>query len=879
MVKLDFYSLKVDEVIKKLNSSKSGLSYSKVKELHETLGFNEIIIKKTNSFMSFIISQFKNFLVWLLIIITLFSFIVGFYFDMSELLVDGVIISIIIIFNVLVGAFQDYKSEKISEDLNSMIDNIAVVKREGVTNEVEARDLVLGDIILLKEGNKVPADCRIISSNNFSVDESMLTGESLPVHKSNAVLNQNLSISDQKNMLFTNTLVLKGDATAIVVKIGKNTEAGKIIDKVNSDTDLPFLKEVDSAAKSITVVALVLIFIALVVLYLYGMSFVSIFMIGAALIIGSIPEGLPAIITFTLSVASMKLSKVNVLIKRKSLLETLGGIDIICSDKTGTLTQNYMTLSKTFLAFKVIDSKDSLEDIQKVINPKILDLFHKSTLLANNSQKTDDGYIGDPEDLCFVDYFSNLSEDYSISKIRSDCPQESFEPFSSDSKQMSSVNIVEDKHIKYIKGAPEVIIQNCTHFIDKDGSIKKINSKIISKIEDKLNEFSNDALRCIAFSYSYSNQNIYIGFSGILDAPKEGVEETIKQIYSAGIDIKMITGDNLVTAIAIAKKCGFKHISGVSWHELENISEEEFITLVNKSNVFARIPPEMKYHIVSALQDSGKRVAITGDGVNDAPALKKAEVGIAMGLKGSDIAKDASDMIILDDNLSSIVSGVKEGRTIFANIKKVFNYLLTANLAEVLVVFLGALVGLVPFSAIQLLWVNFVTDVAPALSLGVDPPHKDILKIKPTGKNEKIIDKRLILLTVFIGIKKIILLFLIFIGTLKFTNDLILAQTMTFTWLVMSHFVRIAAIRFDEKMSFFVNKYLLWSMFIPILFQLVILYTPLSDLFHVVSLSLVNWLVLILFFILAIFLAKLITLGIDYYLRTSEKLKPVDDLI
>ena len=509
-------------------------------------------------------------------------------------------------------------------------------------------------------------------------------------------------------------------------------------------------------------------------------------------------------------------------------------------------------------------------------------------MFANEAKDTEKGFKGEAEDIAIIDLFNDAKVD--ILNLRNQYQTKLFDPFSSDKKYVSSVNKVDEKFIKYSKGAPEVILDFCSYIL-VEGEIKKLNKVQRDKIKKELQKFSNNSLRNIAFSYKSLNvnkddldkklfsdesynineDNIFLGFVGMYDVPKQDVNKVIKTIYQAGIDLKMITGDNVDTAISIAKECGFKDISAITWDDIKNLSEDELKIKVEECNIFARMSPEYKLKIVSVLQENGHRVAITGDGVNDVPALKKSEVGIVMGDKGTDIAKEASDLILLDDNLNSIVEGVKEGRTIFSNIRKVINYLLTANIAEVFVVFLGAMVGVMPFSAIQLLWVNFVTDIAPAIAIGLDAPHKNIMKKKPTGKDEKLINKKITLMTVFIGMKKVIIMFLMFYIVYKITGDLVLAQTMSFTWLVMSHFVRIAAIRFDEGVSLFSNKYVNWAITIPVLFQLVIIYTPLSNFFHVVPLSWFAWVIIIVLFIVAVLLAKLITFLIDKSLPDSEK--------
>ncbi len=863
---MDYYKLNKEKIISLLKSNTNGLIDSEVKIRQEKFGKNTISIGHKVSFIQLLLYQFKNYLAWLLIFLTVFAFFTGFYFNKKEQVIGGIIISIIILVNVFVGAYQEYKSEKTAQLLKSMLKNEAMVLRNNKKQKINAEELVPGDIILLEEGDKVPADLRIIESKEFRVDESMLTGESRAVLKNSSIISKTVPLANRKNLIFMNSYIVGGTAVCIVIRTGKETEVGKIAKSLDMKQSSPFIKEVDQASKKITYVALALIIIVSLLFFVRGNNWISVFMIASALVIGSIPEGLPAIVTFTLALGSLKLAKNNVLVKKKSLLETLGSVDVICTDKTGTLTENRMTIKKLFFDMGVSTSVDK-------ISKKTFSHFSHCALLANEAKDTDKGFQGGSEDTSLIDFFKN--EGISILELRKNYPAQDFEPFSSEKKYSSSTNKVDDEIIKYMKGAPEIILNKCDYLLSK-GIVKKFSESEKEKILKILKDFSDESLRSIAFSYSViknknlENKNIFIGFIGMYDSPKKDVKKTIEIIYQAGIEIKMITGDNIHTATAIAKECGFKNINATTWDEIKDLSVDELKLKVKENNVFARMSPEFKLKIVSALQENGNRVAITGDGVNDVPALKKAEVGIVMGNKGTDIAKEAADLILLDDNLSSIVDGIKEGRTIFSNIRKVINYLLTANIAEVFVVFLGSMFGVMPFLAIQLLWVNFVTDIAPAMALGSDAPHKNIMKKKPTGKNEKLINKKIILLTVFIGLKKVIIIFSLFYIIYKITGNLILAQTMSFTWLVMSHFVRIAAIRFDEGVKILSNKYVNWAMAIPVLFQLIILYTPLSKFFQVVPLTLFEWIIIIISFIIAVGLAKIITYLIDKSIPEKE---------
>lgn len=855
---MGFYTLSKKKLFEKLHSRDSGLTNSEVKKHQEKDGKNEILLAKKISFFILFLEQFKGYLVWLLFVVAAVAFVAGSISKNFEQIIDGIIISCIVLINAFVGAYQDFKSEKSAQLLRTMLKTESVVLRHNKKEVIDSKELVVGDIIFLKEGFKVPADCRIIDANELKIDESTLTGESVAVSKNSEVLKKEIPLAEQKNMAFMNTFVTHGDAICIITEIGKNTEVGKIAKSLEVVHESQFLKEVDVASKKITYVALSLIVVALAVFYFREPNIMSLFLLGSALVIGSIPEGLPAIVTFTLSMGSSRLATQNVLVKRKTILETLGGVDIICTDKTGTLTQNKMSVKKIYSNEIVTNTIKDLE------GKSFFTHLRNCALLCNEAKDTEKGFIGEAEDLALIDIFNSVKN--SIMDVRKEHPRTKFVPFSSETKFTSSFNKVGSRVVKYTKGAPEVILNSCSSIIIS-GKVKKLTSKKKTEILEIAKTFSKDALRNIGLSYN----NIFLGLVGIYDPPREGIPDVVKSIYGAGIELKMITGDNITTAESIAKECGFEKIKAISWNEMKGFSETKLKKCVLKYNVFARMSPEFKLRIVSALQESGNRVAITGDGVNDVPALKQADVGVAMGLRGSDIAKEAADLIILDDHLESIVAAIKEGRTIFSNIRKVINYLLTANLAEVLVVFIASLMGLMPFIAIQLLWVNFVTDIMPAMALGVDPSHKNILLKKPTGKNESLINKRITLLTVGISVKKVIIMFGLFYLSYKISNNLELAQTLTFTWLVFSHFVRVAAIRFDEHMNFFINKFLNWSVTVPVLFQLIILYTPLSKIFKTVPLTSLEWTILIISVIIAIGLAKVITYFIDKGLPNNER--------
>lgn len=821
-MEIKYHSLNKENILKEFDVDESKGIYNRDIGIRTNkYGKNILEIEKDYSFIELYFIQVKSFLNILLIFLIIFAFSIWFTSSEEEYLIDSIIITIIFLINTIIGAYQNYNSRKIAKTLSSMLVNKVIVIRDSNEIEINASELVCGDIILLKGGNKIPADCYILESNNLKIDESILTGESKYVNKKSDKLREDIEITSMTNMIFMNTFVISGDVKAIVVKTGMQTEMGKIAGHLNTrKKKTSFLDEIDDVSKTISQFAIVLISIVSIVLLIKGFEVTQVLLIASALIIGSIPEGLPAIVVFLLSRSIHSLAKNDILVKDMGLLETLGGVNILCTDKTGTLTTNKMSVKKIYTNFKISEDINSIDDAS-------CDVIAKIISLANEIEFTDGKIEGEPEDIALINFLENTS--YNINEIRSKNKIETLEPFSSETKFISAT--IKDG-ITYTKGAYEVIIKNCDYIL-KDGVIKKIVQSDIDLLDLRVNDFMSEALRIIAFSYETRGKKVFVGFAGLYDKPKTGIKETIESLYSSGIDIKMITGDNKNTAIAIAKECGFKNPKGVEWSEIKDLPEDQLKKKILECNVFARVMPEFKEKIVEILQKEGNRVAITGDGVNDTIALRNADVGIVMG-SGSDIAKESSDLILINNDFTKLPLAIKEGRGIFHNIKKVINYLLTANLAEVIVVFIACFLGIIPFTAIQILWVNFVTDIFPALSLGMDPYPENIMKQKPYGKNENLLNLRVKLLIVFISLKKVLMIFvfyyLAYIFALQGGYDddyaAIFAQTIAFTWLVLTHFVRIAAIRFDEKMSLFTNKFVVISIMAVLIIQLLIIYTP-----------------------------------------------------
>ncbi len=857
---MEFYKLSVREAEKHFQTSIThGLSEEKAKKRLEKYGKNKIEIGKPPSRLRFFLKHLREFVSLLLIFVALIAFSVYFFFQPKlEHLVDGTIIVSIVFINASLGAMQEYKSSKIAEKIKRMIKTRARVIREGRLKVIDAEYLVPGDLVKIKAGDKVPADLRLVECKDLEIEESVLTGESMPVAKHSEAIKEDKPLAERSNMAFMNTYVTRGEALGIVVATGFNTEVGKIAKALEEkkEKEIPFVQEVSETAKQISYLALAMVAVSALVFGLYGKDVYEIFMLAAALIIGSIPAALPVTVTFTLSHAMKKMAERNALVKTMPLLETLGGVDVICVDKTGTLTENRMVVKKFYLPGKGEVTRENFHPNQSGERELV-----NCILAANEVEfKKDGGYEGPPEDTSLFEFLERVGVNprKALQLKRVD-----FLPFSSEHKMVQAVVKLEGVFYRFTKGAPEVILRRCNKIL-VNGEVERLDEGKREEIRKLVDGFSEQALRNIAFSFKpvkegeanvklVANDEIFIGFVGMWDPPREGVRDAIATCYEAGIEVKMLTGDSKKTAAAIAKECGMRNVKAISWEEIKDLSQEEMVKVVKEYNVFARMDPELKMRIIDALHALGKRVAITGDGVNDVPAIKAAEVGIAMGKRGSDIARDAADIILLDDSFPTIKEAIKYGRTCLSNVRKVVNYLMTANLFEVIVIFLSSLAGFAPFRAIQVLWVNFATDVFPAIGLGTDPPHPWVMKKKPTGKEEKILTKRIWYLLVGIGVKKVAVVFLTFFLVLylsgildypgkvpeeKLTTilgikgDLVLAQTAVFVWLMLSHIVRIVSIRWDEGWKWrkvFLNKWVNYSLLWPLVATLIILYLPFND--------------------------------------------------
>ncbi len=877
-----WHSLKLKEVFDRLGTNQAGLTQKEVEGRVLEYGTNEIQVGKKTSPLRIFAEQFKSFLVIILIMAAVVSYLIGIFPGQEPRVVDSLLILLIVLANGIFGFLQNYKAEKSIEALRKLVAPKAKVVRDGLVQEIASRDVVRGDIVLIEEGDEVPADARLIESKDLAIDESSLTGESESVKKEAKVLEEDIPLVERRNLLFMTTVAVRGKGKAVVVETGMNTEVGKIAAEIRETKERPtsFQLELNALGKKITYGVIGIIAFILLVQFLIGTAdFVTIFLTAIALAVASIPEGLPAVVTIALALGTKRMIKRNSLVKKLPVVESLGSVDTICTDKTGTLTEGLMTVRKLYFDGEIVDvtgvgyslDGDFLINGKKIDAEKVSPLLNCGLLCNNAVVGKDENqkkkYIGDPTEIALLVSARKASlkpdEYVRVDEI----------PFSSERKKMTTVHKKDKELLVFTKGAPEVILERCSLILE-DGKVRRLTKGDKEIIASRNRDLAKDALRVLAFAHKVLSEEeekkkekieddfIFLGLQGMIDAPRRGVRKAVEACRRAGIRVVMITGDNKITAQAIAKEIGIGS-NILEGKDLDRISNEQLRARIKDVDIFARVSPMHKVGILKALQENKHVVAMTGDGVNDAPALKSADVGVSMGIRGTDVAKQTSDMVLLDDNFATIVDAVRNGRTIFDNIRNFVRYLLTTNFAEVLVVFFASLFGYLPIMPVQLLWINFLTDGLPALALGVDPTRKGTMQRKPRKKAEGIMNRKSIYWIMAIGAELTVVLLAIFFIGLK--NGLATARTMVFTGFVLYEFVKLSVIRYQQQLSWFSNKWLVLATSGCIALQLAILYTPLNRLFHVVPLGLFEWFILLLGAGLTWIFAVLITKHIVRY--------------
>lgn len=854
-----WHTMEVADLARKLGSNLLyGITEEEAKKRMEQYGKNQIEDKKKENIFIKFIKQFDDVMIIILIISAFISAVVT-RIEGSNDYIDSIIMISLVIINAIIGTIQEARAEKSIEALKKMSTPTVSVKREGNILNIPSEEIVIGDIVILEAGNYVPADCRIIKSYNLKIEESSLTGETVPVLKdASARLNSNCSIGDMTNMAFGTTIITNGSGEAIVTETGMETKVGKIAKMIIEDEspETPIQKKLGQVGKVLGIGCLVVCAIIFVIGIFKKISIIEMFMTSVGLAVAAIPEGLPAIVTIVLSIGVTKMAKHNSIIRRLPAVETLGGSSVICTDKTGTLTKNEM---------KVVQYEDS--------NMKKNDFILELGSMCTNVQIQNNGKVlGDPTEVAIVE---RANEQYkNRNELYSKYPKINEIPFDSNRKLMTTVHKTEKKYRIITKGAPDVLLERCTRFYN-NGSIETLNYMTMNGLKNKNEQMANNALRVIAVAYTdldilpqnldsetIENNLIFVGFIGMIDPPRDGVKKSIKRCKDAGIKIAMITGDHIATAKAIASdlgilKNGDKCITG---KELDKINQKDLEKEIMKYSVFARVTPEHKVRIVKAFRSTGSVVAMTGDGVNDAPALKNADIGIAMGLNGTDVAKNAADMILADDNFSTIVEAVKYGRNIFDNIKKAVHFLISTNIGEIATVFFGLLLGFKsPLLAIHLLWINLVTDSLPAIALGLDPAEKNIMNKKPRNPKKSLFADGLWNKIIFEGIMLGALnLVTFYIGYSKYNLEV--ARTMTFISMGMLELVHIFNVRTEDsvfKSNIFENKFLILAFVVGTILQVSVVVIPFfANIFEVVPLNGAQWFYTILISLLSIALVE-----------------------
>jgi Ca2+-transporting ATPase len=869
-----YHNLETGEVISSLKSSRAGLSSNEIKERLAKFGFNELAKKKGVSPWMLFLEQFKSILIIILLIAVVLSAVIGEP-------IDAIIIGVIILFACGLGFIQEYKAERAMEALKRMAAPTASVLRDGNEEEVPARELVPGDVIVIRTGDRIPADARLIEAVNLKTNEAPLTGESVPIEKITASIQGDVNIGDKRNTVFMGTAAVYGRGTAIITATGMTTEFGKIagmLQEVKTERT-PLQINLDRMGKRIAIVGLSLCFILAVLGVLRGHEILEMFVWGIALAVAAVPEALPAVVVISLALGVRRMVKRHALIRRLPAVETLGCTTVICSDKTGTMTQDQMTIKRIYTDGQFVEvggtgynpkgnfSRDGKTyEIQKDAG---LNTLLRIGCLCNDSRlvQTGDEWIikGDPTEGALIVAAAKAGIRTEEENVR--YPRIREIPFSSETKMMTTVHRIPTGEVAYIKGAPEVILHRCQN-VYRNGLQKGLANKEQENILEIARNMASEGLRILGLAYKpiskpgdegISIGYVFSGLVGMIDPPRPEVKAAIKSCEEAGIKTVMITGDHKLTAVAIAKELGLlKQGKVLSGADLDNLTDEQFEKLADQVDVYARVSPAHKLRVVTALSKLGHVVAVTGDGVNDAPALKKADIGIAMGITGTDVSKEAAGMVLTNDNFTSIVAAVEEGRGIYDNIKKYLMFLLSSNIGEILLmagaILLGPVIGLpygaIPLIAIQILWVNLATDGLPAIALSIDPPAPDIMKQKPRKRGQGIFTKPVLTLMAIGGLWSCLVNLGIFKWALDSGRGMLEAQGLCFLTLILIQFFKAYNFRSDKhsifKIGFFKNKWLNLAIIWETILLVIIVYTPfLQQSFHTFALSAIDWVIVI----------------------------------
>ncbi len=869
----NWHAKEADSVFVELGSSAFGLSDGVAGKLLEEYGVNELKETERSSALSMFLDQFKNLLVIILILAAVVSVVVGLAEGNGEDIYEAAAILVVVVFITVMGFFQEYRAEKEILALKRMVSVEATVLRDGRLRRIPSRGLVPGDVILLEAGDRIPADARLLEVVDFKVDESSLTGESVPVSKVVSCLGDEECLADRRNMVYLGTHASYGKARALVVETGMRTELGRIAEEISSmeKEKTPLQEKLDLVGRQIGLIVLFLcVAIFAVGLWREGAvtadSVIYMFLVAVALAVAAIPEGLPAVVTVALARGMRNMVKKNALVKKLSAVETLGSTTVICSDKTGTLTRNEMTVRKIYLGEKTLDVSGQGYSPEGVFSfngapfsavDKDLALLLRICALSNNSslEKTEERWkiTGDPTEAALLVVASKAGIWHGV--IEKEYLRLGEIPFSSERKRMTTVHrIPSGVEAAYVKGAPDVILGLCSRIL-VGGEERPLTDAERRKVLAANDAYAKGALRVLGAAYRNLSPHekydsdlerdlVFVGLLGMIDPPRDDATRAVHVAKKAGIKVVIITGDHLLTAEAVAGEMGVyrqgdKVLTG---QELDKLSDDDFFRIVDDVVIYARVSPEHKLRIVAALKKKGHVVAMTGDGVNDAPALKKADIGIAMGITGTDVAKEAADMILVDDNFASIVSAIEEGRGIYTNIRLFIKYLISCNVGEVLAIFVGMVaLARLPLEPLQILWMNLLTDAAPAVALAWNPRDPDVMEHKPRDHKENIINRSGIVKFFLVGV-------LVASGTLWLFYSSPLSKSVTVAFTVIILFQMFYALSCRSERSFFSvglfsNRYLLLAIIVSVILQVLIIYLPVfQNIFKTTPLDLMDWL-------------------------------------
>ncbi|WP_135854277.1 cation-translocating P-type ATPase [Halorussus salinus] len=917
---MDWHARAPKEVFERLDADEAGLSEEEARRRYDEWGPNEIRDAERASALGLFVAQFRNWLTYLLVVAAALSLAVGFLPGQTPEYAEAGLIAAILLANGLFGFVQDYRTEKSIRALRSLSTPDATVVRDGEKRTVDAREVVPGDVFVVEQGDVIPADGRLVETQRLAADESALTGESASVEKTTEEVPADAPPADRTDMVFMNTHAVDGRGTAIAVATGMETQVGAIAAQLGATDEppTPFQKEVDALGRRIAGLTLgVIALVAVVQLVFTQSSPIAVLLVAVTLAVAAVPEGLPAVVTLTLALGSRRLLRRDALVRRLPVVESLGSVDVIVTDKTGTLTENEMTVRRAYAGSEtyVLSSgeqahaeveadarTDGASPTSDKIPPALAALL-RTGAICNDAERTPEGYRGDPTEVALRRAADEAGVAFDGDRVREI-------PFSSERKRMTVVtrgdgreaggqgendtadsgmsenesvdrNVNESVNVgvngndsgsvsasnadptAHVKGAPEEILSRCDSVL-ADGEVVALTDDRRDEILATNARLASDALRVLGFARKtgvdldapddeLEEGLTFLGLQGLMDPPRPEVAEAVADCRGAGIRTVMATGDNVETAKAIGAELGFDPAGAMAGPEVEALSEGELAERVEEVEVFARVSPSHKVRILGALQDNDHTVAMTGDGVNDAPALKRADVGVAMGQRGTDVARTAADVVLRDDNFRTIRDAVAEGRGVFDNVRKFVNYLLSANAGEVLVVFVGALVGAALFpetfagsaeavvlTPVMLLWINLVTDGLPALALGADPKAEDVMERPPREASERVVNDRVLASVGFIGVLMTVTGLGVFFYGLGLAT-LVVAQTTLFTFLVVIELVRIQLIRSRYDLSALSNRWLLGAIGLTLALQLAILYTPVREAFGVVALELASW--------------------------------------